>query len=202
MPLLDSEIGYHPGHPLVKARKVKPSLGWDGEQGPFFEKVGRKWFVNSANIDRSDYVSNALKNTIDVRKTSGITGVELVQRMDALRRCIEVLPPKNDWVSHTDLWLVSAVKIEDWAAEPGRAHAALSGTGYIYKFVNFDSRPQPTKELARNRYLVTKMFECQLAKDILAFRRDSARWRLSPAPPLDVHHEDERLLADRVVQRK
>src|SRR5262249_47051694 len=86
MPLLDAELGYHRDHPLVRARKVKSSLGWDGEQGPFFEKVGRRWFVNAADIDRSDYVSNALANKIDIRPTAGINASELIRRMDALRR--------------------------------------------------------------------------------------------------------------------
>lgn len=202
MPLLDCELGYHPGHPLVRARKVKSSFGWDGEQGPFFEKSGRRLFVNAANIDRSDYVSNALTNKIDIRKTSGITGGELVRRMDALRRCIEVLPPKNDWVSHTPLWLVTAAKIEDWAAEPGRADVSLSGAGYIYVFVDFDRTQRPTKDLARDRYLVTKVFECQLSNDVVAFRRNSTRWRLSQLPSLDVRHDDQLLVAKRAGPQK
>jgi hypothetical protein len=68
--------------------------------------------------------------------------------------------------------------------------------------VDFDRTQRPTKDLARNRYLVTKEFECQLAEDIVAFRRDSARWRLMPSPSLDVRHEDELLVADRAVRRR
>jgi hypothetical protein len=121
--------------------------------------------------------------------------------MDALRRCIEVLPPKNDWVSHTRLWLVTAVKIEDWTAEPSRADVLLSGSGYIYIFVDFDRAPRPTKDLARDRYLVTKVFECQLSNDVLVFRRNSTRWRLSPLPSLDVRHDDRLLVAKRAERQ-
>jgi hypothetical protein len=197
MPLLDCELGYHPGHPLVRARKVKSSFGWDGEQGPFFEKLGRRLFVNAANIDRSDYVSNALTNKIDIRKTSGTTGGELVRRMDALRRCIEVLPPKGDWVSHTRLWLVSAVKIENWTADPSRAHKSLSGGGYVYVFADFDRTKRPTKDLVRDRYRVVKVFECQISDDVIAFRRNSTRWRIIRLPNLDARHDDQLLVAKR-----
>ena len=118
--------------------------------------------------------------------------------MDALRRCIEVLPPKKDWVSHTRLWLVTAAKIEDWASEPSRADTSLSGTGYIYVFVDFDRKQRSTKDLARNRYLVTKVFECQISNDAIAFRRNFMRWRLSRLPSLDVRHDDQLLEADHV----
>jgi hypothetical protein len=158
-------------------------------------------FVNAANIDRSDYVTKALTNNVDIRKTSGITGGELVGRMDALRRCIEVLPPKNDWVSHTRLWLVTAVKIDDWAAEPTRADTSLSGPGYIYVFVAFDRTKRPTKDLARDRYLVTKVLECQVSTDAVAFRRNSMRWHLSRLPILDVRHDDEVLMVKRTERQ-
>src|SRR5580700_1418331 len=179
MPLLDGELGYHPGHPLVRAGKIKSSLGWDGEQGPFFEQVGRRLFVNAADIDRSDYVSNALKRSIDIRKTSHVSAQELIWRMDALRRCIEVLPPENDWVSNTKLWLVSAEKIHDWASEAERGDESLSGTGYVYVFAKFDvEQPIRTTDVTRLRYLVEKKFECQISEQFVAFRADKGRWQV------------------------
>jgi hypothetical protein len=48
--------GNHPDHPLVKEGKVQSKPGWDGEYGPFFEKLRDKEYVNSASLDRSDYV--------------------------------------------------------------------------------------------------------------------------------------------------
>ena len=91
IPMLDTELGYHKDHPRVKEGKVRSLRGWDGEQGPFLELKDGHHYVNAANYDRSDYVSNALAGKIDIRKTSGITGDELIRRMDALRRCIEAL---------------------------------------------------------------------------------------------------------------
>src|SRR5215475_13888047 len=46
IPLLDCELGYHKDHPLVRQRRAKRSHGWDGEQGPFFEKPSRRLYVN------------------------------------------------------------------------------------------------------------------------------------------------------------
>jgi hypothetical protein len=194
MPLLDEELGYHPGHPLVRAKKVKSSYGWDGEQGPFFER-GRGWqHVNAADIDRSDYVSNALADRVDIRKTSGVSADELIHRMDALRRCVEVLPPKNDWVSSSRLWLVTADKVGDWAKEKGRAHKSLVGPGYIYVFANFGRRKIPTADVARVRYVVHQKFECQICKDIVVFRAGRGRWQVSSLPSLDFKHHDQILM--------
>jgi hypothetical protein len=193
MPLLDEELGYHPRHALVLERRVKASRGWDGEQGPFFERIGRRLYVNAASIDRSDYVSNALANRIDIRKTSAIAGGELVRRMDALRRCIEVLPPKNDWVSHTRLWLVTANMIKNWAAEPTRANASLSGSGYVYVFADFDETARRTADVTRNRYLVRKTFECQTSEEIVVYKRDNGKWKVSSLPSLDVRRNDQQL---------
>jgi hypothetical protein len=195
MPLLDEELGYHPGHPLVKAKKVKSSYGWDGEQGPFFER-SRGWqHVNAADIDRSDYVSNALANKIDIKKTSGVTADELIRRMDALRRCIEVLPPKTDWVSNTKLWLVTAAKVDDWAQEKERAHISLIGSGYIYVFARFSQRKRATADLARVRHAVHQKFECQICGDVVIFRTGRGRWQVVPLPSLDLQHHDQILMS-------
>lgn len=196
MPLLDEELGYHPGHPLVRAKKVKSSHGWDGEQGPFFER-SRGWqHINAADIDRSDYVSNAPANKIDIRKTSGVSADELIHRMDALRRCVEVLPPRKDWVSSSKLWLVTADKIGNWAKEKGRAHKSLFGPGYIYVFARFGKKT-PTADVARVRYAVHQKFECQICKDVVVFRAGQGRWQVSPLPSLDFKHHDQILMSSR-----
>ena len=196
MPLLDEELGYHRDHPLVKDRKVKASLGWDGEQGPFFETIKGRQYVNAAGLDRSDYVSNALANTIDIRRTAGITGSELIHRMDALRRCIEVLPPSDDWVSSTKLWLVTASAVDDWASCAVRAAGSLSGPGYVYIFAEFDATAESTDDPCRNRYRVKTKFECQVSRDVVAFRAGSGRWKAVAIPPLDARHDDSRLSRD------
>jgi hypothetical protein len=196
MPLLDEELGYHRDHPLVKDRKVKASLGWDGEQGPFFETIKGRQYVNAAGLDRSDYVSNALANTIDIRRTAGITGSELIHRMDALRRCIEVLPPRDDWVSSTALWLVTAKAVRDWAACAERAAGSLSGPGYVYIFAKFRDTAESVDDPCRNRYRVKTKFECQVSRDVVAFRAGSGRWKAVAIPPLDARHDDSMLSRD------
>jgi hypothetical protein len=198
MPLLDEEIGYHPRHPLVRAKKVKSSYGWDGEQGPFFERSRGSQHINAADIDRSDYVSNALANKIDIRRTSSASADEIIHRMDALRRCVEVLPPKNDWVSSSELLLVTAEKIDDWAKEKERAHKSLSGPGYIYVFAKFNKKEKiPTADVARVRYVVLQKFECQICRDVVVFRVGQGRWRVSPLPSLDFKHHDQILMSRR-----
>jgi hypothetical protein len=186
MPLLDEELGYHPHHHLVQARKVRSSYGWDGEQGPFVENVGKRTYVNVANIDRSDYVSNALRNKIDIRKTAGVDAEELIRRMDALRRCIRVLPPTGDWVSNTKLWLVSAEKIADWDTDPRRATPLLLRAGYFYLFADCTNDQEHTSDLARDRVLVKQLFECQISDDVVAVKQKAGGWKVIPIASLSV----------------
>lgn len=209
MPLLDEELGYHRDHPLVKHRKVKESLGWDGEQGPFFETIDGHQYVNAAALDRSDYVSNALANTIDIRRTAGITGSEFIHRMDALRRCIEVLPPKDDWVSNTKLLLVTANAVPDWTAvSANRAAGSLSGPGYVYIFAKFRdaatkfrNKAKPARDPSRNLYRVITTYECQVSRDVVAFRAGSGRWKAVALPPLDARRDDTMLSRDLQQER-
>jgi hypothetical protein len=113
--------------------------------------------------------------------------------MDALRRCIEVLPPQNDWVSNTRLWLVTANKINDWTTEPTRATASLSGSGYVYVFTDFDETPRRTAGVTRNHYLVRTTFECQISDEIVAYKRDTGPWKVSSLPRLDARRDDRKL---------
>jgi hypothetical protein len=194
IPLLDEELGYHRRHPRVLQRKARPSTGWDGEQGPFLEKRGRRMYVNAADFDRSDYVAHSLNRSIDIRKTSAVPGDELVRRMDALRRSIRVLPPKDDWVSNTQLWLVSAEKIPTWQREQRCADKALSGSGYIFVFAGFDQNPKPTTELKRLRYPVKRCFECQISDTEIAFRIGNGRWKLASLQRLDMRRQEQQLM--------
>jgi len=202
MPLLDDELGYHSDHPRVRARKAKTSFGWDGEQGPFFERHGRWLHVNAADIGRSDYVSNALKRRIDIRKTSHVSAEELIRRMDALRRCIEVLPPKKDWVSNTKLWLVSAEKIRNWESEAPRGDKSLSGSGYVYVFAKFNPASIETTDVTRLRYQVQKKFECQISEEFVVFRANEGPWRLVRQPSLELRHDDSILMGKKPNRRR
>jgi hypothetical protein len=177
IPMLDREIGYHPGHPLVKAGKVASGPGWDGEHGPFLELDAGKEFVNYASIGRSDYVSNALRNEITIRLTSGVESNELVQRMEALRRCVKALPPGNDRVSKTPLWLVSAEAIDNWATNPSSVNPKLTDAGYAYTFVTVKLAGQTHGDLRRLRVPVEQKFDCQISPSALFWRQDGGPWQ-------------------------
>jgi len=179
IPLMDNELGYHPSHPLVKAGKVQSKSGWDGEYGPFFENLRGQEYVNSASLDRSDYVSNALRNAFDMRLISWIDAPELIRRMEALRACIAALPPPNDRVNDTDLWLITAVAVADWAVEDSRADASLAGPGFNYVFASTSGRDELTEDVRRRRTRVAKKFDCQISATTLFWREDQGAWQSS-----------------------
>jgi hypothetical protein len=177
IPLMDNELGYHPDHPLVKGGKVQSKPGWDGEYGPFFEGPRGKEYVNSASLDRSDYVSNSLRNAFDIRLISWIDATELIRRMQALRACIAALPPANDRVSDTDLWLVTAEAIADWATEASRANAALVEPGFNWVFVLTSGSEQLAEDIRRRRTRVAKKFDCHISDTMLFWRENQGAWR-------------------------
>jgi hypothetical protein len=175
-PLMDSELGYHPQHPRVLAEEVQSSNGCDGEFAPFFESVTGTNVVNFADRDRSDYVTNALNGLFGLNGLETVTADEMIARMEALRFCIRTLPPNNDAVPSTNLWLVTAEKVKDWAiwnskVNP-RADAALTGAGYIYTFVvtqppagGMPASDPPT----RRRQQIANRFDCHLDRSNLFF---------------------------------
>ena len=185
IPMLDGELGYHPKHPAVPRGKVKAGNGWDGEHGPFFENFNGAEYVNYANIDRSDYVGNTLKGTIRVNDTSGVTSNDLIARMEALQRCVAALPPGNDLVSRTRLWLVRAEAIADWSRNGENADPAkLTGHGFLYEFATVLGNPLHDGvaipgELLRRRIAVAKRYTCQLSTTLLLFRQiGDADWTM------------------------
>jgi hypothetical protein len=162
IPMLDGELGYHPQHPLVLAHVVPSSRGWDGEFGPFFEPGNL--FVNYADRQRSDYVSNALADLIQVTLFSQVSADEFIGRMDALRACIRKLPVSPHVVSHSDLLLVSAEKIADWKLRSDRGDIRLQGSGLLYVFAKVDSsQERNTADVRRLRAPVSATYACQLA---------------------------------------
>jgi hypothetical protein len=176
-PMLDRELGYHPDHPKVRAGAATTNRGWDGEHGPFFETVGGVEFVNHANIVHSDYVANSLANAITVRLTAAIDSEELTDRMEALKSCLDELPPDIDLVSDTQLWLVTAERIADWATEPSRASAALSGKGLLFVFATTDGVENDTADVRRLRMRVVDKFDCQVAGKTLCWRQGGGPWQ-------------------------
>ncbi len=163
-PLLDIEIGCHPNHPRVQSGLVTSSRGWDGEFGPFLETVGGQIVVNFASRDRSDYVSSALAGLIGLRPLVDVIAEEMIRRMEALRACIRVLPPAQDIVSTTGLFLVAAEQVPDWATDAERAVPQLTGPGYKYTFVSLQGQEQiVANDLRRVRRPIASRSDCQIA---------------------------------------
>jgi len=175
-PMLDSELGYHPNHPLVQQGKVQKTLGWDGEQGPFFE--GNFAFVNHTSLERSDYTANALNGEISLKELCEVDAREWIRRMTVLRNCISVLPPKTDIVSNagseqTPLKLIVVAKIADWETEDSRADLRLFGEGYIFQFAAIKGVARPSNERKRLRTAVAKSYTCQIS-DTFIFWKENA----------------------------
>jgi hypothetical protein len=179
LPMLDSEVGFHPNHPRVKAGEVTASRGWDGEQGPFFEIVDRTLVVNYARIDRSDYVTNTLqKRLVITQAMAEVDSDEMIARMEALRDCVRLLDPTRR-VSTTRLWLVTADRIENWAQHPDRGDACLAGSGYLYEFALASGRSVPVpKEVSRQRVRISARFTCHLTATAIAWRKDDGAFTL------------------------
>lgn len=154
IPLMDEEIGYHEKSPQVLQHRELPSYGWDGEQGPFLlidEKDSNKLKVNFTDIGRADYVENLLNPTIgfNMSKLRGINSSELINRMDCIRKAIKSID-KNNKVSQTNYWLISAEKVANWDVGANafgipdnlignsnswaKKSKELNGAGYLFVF--------------------------------------------------------------------
>ncbi|WP_158994004.1 hypothetical protein [Mucilaginibacter sp. L196] len=108
VPLLDIELGLHPHSPAVKDFGQMQSTGWDGEQGPFLLRNGNNVFVNFTDINKSDYVQNALAGQFDMSLMRQITIKEITGRMASLYQCYHYFRHKKN------LWLVGAEKVANW----------------------------------------------------------------------------------------
>lgn len=166
LPLLDEELGFHPKHERVKSGELASFRGWDGEFGPFFEKVGANTFVNFVKIERSDYVTNALAGLIRVSLTAEVQSEDLIARHQALGVCENALAGKV-------VCLVVVRKIADWATA-GRGVPQLSGKGYLMEFAELTGALATTTELSRVRRKVSKKHICQVGANGLAYKNGSA----------------------------
>jgi hypothetical protein len=197
VPLLDHEIGICGDGPAGKSNE---SWGWDGEQGPYLEKVAGKWKVNFTDLGRADAVNNALDGKIDMSQLRKLTSTELIKRMDCLKMCIQALPQKNfreeykgKITGYTYLWLLSAEKV-NWGKEDANAlnipadlvggnkdwiikkeNAKVNGEGYLYVFGNSAPDTNPIKDwapdLKRRRLDCRQIFVCQVTNDPKATNR-------------------------------
>jgi hypothetical protein len=169
LPMLDDELGFHPNHERVKSGEIVSYRGWDGEFGPFYEKIGTKAYVNYAAIALVDYVSNAMENRIRVSLTSEVQSEDLIARHQTLNACTNVLKlsPKPN------LCLVIVRKIDNWITF-GSIVPALSGGGFLFEFAELTGKPKLTKENSRVRHEVKKKHICQIGMNGIAYKNGSA----------------------------
>ncbi len=174
IPLMDSELGYHPDSPMVAAGKAKSAMGWDGGYGPFFQEKEGKLGVNYASMDRTDYVSNALAGTFGLDLFEKLKSDVLIERLDVQRLAIATLPPNDDTVRTTTLWLITAYEVEDWAKA---GDPDLKGHGFFFQFVTTDDQKAPvqltselptqTNKFTRLWQEVDKVYTCRVTLDAI-----------------------------------
>jgi hypothetical protein len=194
IPLMDIELGFHENSPAFRGVNALTGkfIGWDGEQGPFLEKIEDKVFVNFTDIGRADFVDNALHGLLDMSLLRDKSCAELISRMECLRICLKQID-KNNIVASSALWLVSAEEVEDWKnGAKGRgippemfgnkewatkAQEKIEGKGFLYVFINakrdykgeedwVDSIERKGK---RRRQLCEDIFVCQVTEDAVSW---------------------------------
>jgi hypothetical protein len=166
IPMLDSELGYHPDNPR---RVGPPTVGWDGEQGPFI--TGN--VVNYTSILRSDYVTHAFRDhSFSGARLKEVDSVELIARMDALRVCIQSLPESSAEVDHTKLWLIYAEKRD----APPPVASELAGPCYRYEFVVPEGEAMKTADVRRLLQPFGRRYVCYASTE-------GVSWATSEAGP-------------------
>ena len=176
LPMLDEELGFHPGHERVRSGELVSYRGWDGEFGPFFETDTGRLLVNYVAIERSDYVSHALAGRIKASLTAEVQSEDLIARHQALNACENILQlPQN-----ANVCLVVARRIADWAVS-GRGSAQLTGPGFLLEFAELRGGELGTAEFNRVRREVRKRHICQFGTSGIAYKNGNAAFRFIPA---------------------
>lgn len=179
IPLTDSELGIHP---TMAAKLGIPSKrGWDGEYGPFLETVDGVEVVNYCDVSRSDYTRNAWDGHMHMDLLRKITTSNLIKRMEALRKILDILPPTTDTVVRNNLWLVSFEEIVDWDSVNDKLDVQLSGKGYRFTFIK--SKGDPTvapNDIKRLQMKVDTLFECQLDETSIVWREGNNQPNVVP----------------------
>ena len=186
LPMLDNELGFHPNHERVHSSELEAYRGWDGEYGPFFERIGRKSFVNYVAIERSDYVSQTLAGRIRVSLTAEVQSEEIIARNNALKISLGLMATR----SHPIRCLVVFRKIDDWRSFGGRPE--VEGGGYLLEFAELPQQPFeerrneidkeriPTDEIERVRRTVKKRHICQVGSNGVAYRNGRSAFVFHP----------------------
>ena len=84
IPMTDFELGIHPK--MATQLGMESNIGWDGEYGPFFEKINSEDYVNYCDIARSDYTYSFWRGKASFNSMDSITSKELIQRMMSLKK--------------------------------------------------------------------------------------------------------------------
>lgn len=195
VPLTDAELGLHPCSPAVVEHQLKPRPGWDGEYGPFLEVVPDargsrlKFDVNYADLMESDYVAHALRGDLDMSILRDLSTGELIDRMDALRHALRILPRGSRQPRYSRLWVVSAERVPDWARGASGhglpqavfggnlswaivARPGITGCGMLYVLVEpKGSGNQVPRMSGRRRMECRAVYLCQATKDKAAWVR-------------------------------
>ena len=169
LPMLDEELGFHPNHERVKSGELSSYRGWDGEFGPFFEKVGATTFVNFVAIERSDYVSQALAGRIRVNLTADVQSEDLIARNQAFEKCESILVLGTN----TGVCLVVVQKVDNWVTF-GRGVPQLTGAGFLMEFAELTGVRKATGELERVLREVKKRHVCQIGTNGAAYKNGNA----------------------------
>jgi hypothetical protein len=174
IPLTDIELGIYPKQATLLG--ISSKMGWDGEFGPFLEKVANDEFVNYADIARSDYCFSAWKGLMHMDFLKHIKTSQLINRMKALQECISVLPPAVDKVTANDLWLVSFSEILDWKKETNIFDNKLKNNGFRFIFIttNQTTPNVDSTDIKRLKVKVARKFECQFDLDSIFWKETSS----------------------------
>ncbi|WP_232440030.1 hypothetical protein [Burkholderia ubonensis] len=158
IPMLDHELGLHPCHPLIaRGDESNTRRGWDGEYGPYLTPDGR---VDYADIERSDYVANALHGEMLYGAFEHVDSAELIRRISALRHAVAACD-NGQTPSHTKLWLVSARVLR----EAGGADAPDDARRYRFLFVLPDDDAAPEQHTpGRLRLRYGQALRCDATK--------------------------------------
>ncbi|WP_232442226.1 hypothetical protein [Burkholderia ubonensis] len=158
IPMLDHELGLHPCHPLIaRGDESNTRRGWDCEYGPYLTPDGR---VDYADIERSDYVANALHGEMLYGAFEHVDSAELIRRISALRHAVAACD-NGQTPSHTKLWLVSARALR----EAGGADAPDDARRYRFLFVLPDDDAAPEQHTpGRLRLRYGQALRCDATK--------------------------------------
>ena len=172
LPMIDEELGFHPAHPKVLDGSVSSFRGWDGEYGPFFQKVSNNTFVNYVAINRSDYIRNSLKGKLTVALTAEIQSQDLIHRHRALRRCESVMNSNR-------FSLVSFRVVPNWRVHL-QTSTSLEGGGFLFEFAELTGVERPTAELERVQKRVVRKHICRYAENAVHYKKGATAFQSFP----------------------